>query len=87
MMMINRYETRWHNQEIIVADAVIVGPPYTAEACKAPKEKAQVLAQIRKVVEGERRKIAERARTGASGAGGSGGSEGTSPAPGQRKGG
>lgn len=61
------YATRWHGTEIIVADAVIIAAPYTAEACKAPKEKAQVLAQIRKVVEGERRKMADRARTGASG--------------------
>ena len=41
-------------------------PPYTAEACRAPREKTQVLTQIRKVVEGERRKMADRARGGAS---------------------
>jgi len=67
-----RYATRWHGQDIIVADAVMVSPPYTGESCKAPKEKAQVLAQIKKVVDGERKKM-ERAR-------------GTSPVP-PRKGG
>ncbi|GAB7344500.1 hypothetical protein MBLNU457_2333t2 [Dothideomycetes sp. NU457] len=55
------YATRWHGLEIVVADAVIVAPPYTGESCRAPKEKAMVLAQIRKVVDGERRKM-ERAR-------------------------
>lgn len=56
-----RYATRWHGTDIIVADAVIVSPPYNGDSCKAPKEKAQVLAQIKKVVDGERKKM-ERAR-------------------------
>jgi len=61
LLMYYRYATRWHGQDIVVADAVIISPPYMGESCKAPKEKAMVLAQIKKVVDGERKKM-ERAR-------------------------
>ncbi|KAJ9624020.1 hypothetical protein H2203_005467 [Taxawa tesnikishii (nom. ined.)] len=50
--------TRWHEQAIIVSDAVIISPPYRLEDCKAPKEKQQALNQVKKVLEGTRRKIA-----------------------------
>lgn len=54
------YAARWHGTDIIVDDAVIISSPYTAESCKAPKGKEQSLAHIRRVVEGEKRKIASR---------------------------
>jgi len=57
-----RYSTRWNDLDIIVSDAVIISPPYTAESCRAPKEKQGYLSQIKKVVEGERRKMAEKAK-------------------------
>lgn len=51
---------RWHNQEMIVYDAVIIPPPYRPEDCKAAKDKQEVLNRVRKVLEGERKKIRER---------------------------
>ncbi|KAI4836142.1 hypothetical protein E4T44_08425, partial [Aureobasidium sp. EXF-8845] len=56
--------TRWHGQEIVVNDAVIISPPYTVNDCKAPKGKDQALDRIRMVLDGERRKIAQRAAQG-----------------------
>lgn len=41
-------------------DAVIVPPPYRPEDCRASKEKQEVLNRVRKVLEGERKKIHER---------------------------
>lgn len=56
---------RWHNQEMIVHEAVIIAPPYRPEDCKGSKEKQQVLNQVKKVLEGERRKLKEREAKGA----------------------
>ncbi|KAG8623029.1 hypothetical protein KVT40_008005 [Elsinoe batatas] len=56
------YAARWHDTDIIVDDSVIISAPYTAETCKAPREKQGALTQIRKVVEGEKRKFADRSR-------------------------
>ncbi|KAI5248863.1 hypothetical protein E4T43_01068 [Aureobasidium subglaciale] len=68
--------TRWHEQQIVVSDSVIISPPYTANDCEAPKGKDQALDRIRMILNGERDKIARRAAQ-----------EGTSPAGNQRKGG
>jgi hypothetical protein len=43
---------------------VIISPPYTVNDCKAPKGKDQALDRIRMVLDGERRKIAQRAAQG-----------------------
>ena len=51
---------RWHNQEMIVYDAVIIPPPYRPEDCKAAKDRQEVLNRVRKVLEGERKKIRDR---------------------------
>lgn len=67
--------TRWAEKSIIVMESVRLDPPYTPEDLKAPKDKAGLLPHLRKVVDGERRKIASRAQGG-----------GTPPV-GQRKGG
>ncbi|KAF4548950.1 Anticodon-binding domain-containing protein [Elsinoe fawcettii] len=56
------YTVRWHDTDIIVDDAVIISAPYTADTCKAPRDKQGALTQIRKVVEGEKRKFADRSR-------------------------
>ena len=75
-----RFPTRWHEQEIVVNDAVIISPPYTVDDCKAPKGKESSLVMIRKVLDGERRKIAQRAAAAAA--------QGGTPPPGApRKGG
>ncbi|KAK5119453.1 hypothetical protein LTR85_007553 [Meristemomyces frigidus] len=51
---------RWHNQEMIVHEAIIIAPPYRSEDCKGAKEKQEVLNRVKKVLEGERRKLKER---------------------------
>ncbi|PSK56853.1 Protein LSM12 A [Elsinoe australis] len=56
------YAARWHGTDIIVDDSVIISAPYTVDTCKAPKEKQSALAYIRKIVEGEKRKFADRSR-------------------------
>lgn len=45
---------------MVVHDAVIISPPYRPEDCKGSKEKQEVLNRVRKVLEGERRKLKER---------------------------
>ena len=51
---------RWHNQEMIVHEAVIITPPYRAEDCKGAKDKQEVLNRVKKVLEGEKRKLREK---------------------------
>lgn len=51
---------RWHNQEIIVLEHVIISSPYRPEDCKAGKDKQDSLGRVRKILEGEKRKIKER---------------------------
>lgn len=51
---------RWHNQEMIVHEAVIIAPPYRVDDCKGPKDKQETLNRVRKVLEGERRKLKEK---------------------------
>ena len=65
----NRYQVRWHGSDIVVSDAVIITAPYTADSCRAPKDKQRALDQIKKVVEGERRKLADKTRASAGGSG------------------
>ncbi|KAK5115490.1 hypothetical protein LTR62_001149 [Meristemomyces frigidus] len=50
----------WHNTQIIAADAVIIKAPYRVEDCVGTKDKQEALIRIKKVLEGERRKIRER---------------------------
>ena len=45
---------------MIVHEAVIVSPPYRPEDCKGSAQKVQVLNQVKRVLEGERRKLRER---------------------------
>lgn len=51
---------RWHDQQIIAHEAVIIAPPYRPEDCRGSKDKQQVLNQMKKVLEGERRKLKEK---------------------------
>jgi hypothetical protein len=43
--------TRWADTQIVVNDAVLIKPPYTLDSIKAPADKAQSEAQVRKVVD------------------------------------
>lgn len=45
---------------MIVHDAVIISPPYTVDDCRGAKDKQETLNRVKKVLEGERRKIKER---------------------------
>ncbi|KAK3708959.1 hypothetical protein LTR37_011123 [Vermiconidia calcicola] len=60
LTVISNMPIRWHNQEMIVHEAVIITPPYRVEDCKGAKEKQEVLNRVRKVLEGERRKLKEK---------------------------
>lgn len=44
----------------MVNDAVIISKPYTVDDCAAPKDQQNALSRVRKVLEHERKKIAER---------------------------
>lgn len=53
--------TRWDGKDIVVMDQVVVkGPGYRSEDCKAGKEAGSVLNRVKKVLENERKKLAQR---------------------------
>jgi hypothetical protein len=60
LMLYSNIPIRWHNTEMIAHEAVIISPPYRPEDCKGSAQKVQVLNQVKKVLEGERRKLSER---------------------------
>lgn len=70
---------RWHDQQMVAHEAVIISPPYRPEDCKGGKDKQQVLNQVRRVLEGETKKLKDREDRERKTA--------TPPAGGQRKGG
>ncbi|KAF2147412.1 uncharacterized protein K452DRAFT_240854 [Aplosporella prunicola CBS 121167] len=43
--------TRWHEQSIVINDAVILGPPYTINDLKAEQGKERNVEQIRKIMD------------------------------------
>ncbi|KAK7531005.1 uncharacterized protein J3D65DRAFT_312661 [Phyllosticta citribraziliensis] len=47
----NSLPVRWHEQSIVIDDAVILGPPYTLNNLKAGEGKEMTLAHIRKIME------------------------------------
>lgn len=51
---------RWHNQEMVVHEAVIIASPYRPEDCKGAKDKQEVLNRVKKVLEGERKKLRDK---------------------------
>jgi hypothetical protein len=53
-------EVHWHEQSIVVAQSAIISPPYGVEDCKGPSSKQEVINRVKKILEGERRKIKER---------------------------
>ncbi|ORX59679.1 hypothetical protein DM01DRAFT_1333140 [Hesseltinella vesiculosa] len=48
---------RWANDSIVVMDEVIITPPYDVDSCKANASAAPSLARVKKVLEGERRRL------------------------------
>ncbi|KAI8062911.1 anticodon-binding domain-containing protein [Gongronella butleri] len=48
---------RWANDTIVVMDEVIITPPYDVANCKANTSAAASLARVKKVLEGERRRL------------------------------
>ncbi|ORZ15728.1 anticodon-binding domain-domain-containing protein [Absidia repens] len=48
---------RWANDSIVVMDEVMITPPYGIENCKANTSSAASLARVKKVLEGERRRL------------------------------
>ncbi|KAI9489033.1 anticodon-binding domain-containing protein [Zychaea mexicana] len=48
---------RWSNDIIVVLDEVLIQPPYGIENCKANASSAASLARVKKVLEGERRRL------------------------------
>ena len=51
---------KWHSDQIIVHDAVVIHKPYTPTECFGPKGKEEVLSRVKKVLEGERKKLKEK---------------------------
>ncbi|CAG8644243.1 12807_t:CDS:2 [Funneliformis caledonium] len=49
---------RWSKETIIVLDEVIINPPYDIDNCKANQSATGSLARVRKVLEGEKRRLA-----------------------------
>ncbi|KAI9701815.1 MAG: hypothetical protein M1836_001159 [Candelina mexicana] len=56
----NALERTWHETSIVVLDSVIIAPPYRVEDCKAPSNQQAALNRVKKVLEIERKKIADR---------------------------
>ncbi|KAF9986633.1 hypothetical protein BGZ75_001573 [Mortierella antarctica] len=49
---------RWAKESIVVMDEVIIAPPYEPENCKANASSSYTLARVKKVLEGERSRMA-----------------------------
>jgi len=61
-----RLPARWQGTSIVVNDTVVIAKPYGLEDCTASKEQQNALTRVKKVLENERRKLAEKAaRSGA----------------------
>ncbi|KAF3919781.1 hypothetical protein ABW20_dc0108712 [Dactylellina cionopaga] len=49
---------RWQEKDIIVLDTIIIQEPYTPDKCSSPNANGQnALARVKKVLEGERKKL------------------------------
>ncbi|CAO3682665.1 unnamed protein product [Umbelopsis vinacea] len=48
---------RWAKDSIVVMDEVIITPPYNEENCKANASSVASLARVKKVLEGEKRRL------------------------------
>ncbi|KAI8063403.1 anticodon-binding domain-containing protein [Gilbertella persicaria] len=48
---------RWSKDTIVVMDEILISPPYGVEDCKANATSAALLARVKKVLEGERKRL------------------------------
>jgi hypothetical protein len=48
---------RWHKETIVVLDEVLISPPYEIDSCKANASSSASLARVKKVLEGERKRL------------------------------
>ncbi|KAI8328661.1 anticodon-binding domain-containing protein, partial [Blakeslea trispora] len=48
---------RWSKDAIVVMDEILIAPPYGVEDCKANANSAALLARVKKVLEGERKRL------------------------------
>ncbi|EME42616.1 hypothetical protein DOTSEDRAFT_73451 [Dothistroma septosporum NZE10] len=53
-------QVRWHGQQIVVNDIAIISPPYEVNDVKGSQEKQAETQRIKKIVEGEKRKLREK---------------------------
>lgn len=66
--ILHRLPVRWAGAQMVVNENVLINAPFRPEDCQAPKGNEAGLARVKKVVENERRKYAERSDGGARGA-------------------
>ncbi|KAK4519611.1 Sodium- and chloride-dependent GABA transporter 1 [Mucor velutinosus] len=50
---------RWSKDTIVVMDEILITPPYGVENCKANATSSALLARVKKVLEGERKRLAK----------------------------
>lgn len=48
---------RWHSKQIIAHDLVIISAPYRPVDCKGHSSKPEVEARVKRVLDGERKKL------------------------------
>ncbi|GAA5811806.1 hypothetical protein MFLAVUS_005251 [Mucor flavus] len=48
---------RWSKDTIVVMDEVLITPPYSVDNCKANSSSGASLARVKKVLEGERKRL------------------------------
>lgn len=53
-------QVRWHNTEIVADDKVLICSPYRPEDCKGRQEEPGNVTRIKRIVEGERKKLKEK---------------------------
>jgi len=49
---------RWHKDTIVVLDEVLISSPYDVDSCRASTSSSASLARVKKVLEGERKRLA-----------------------------
>ena len=48
---------RWHGDQIIVHEAVIIPAPYRVEDCQGAAPKQEIVNRVKKMLQGEREKL------------------------------
>ena len=53
-------QVRWHGQQIVVNDIAMIQPPYEVNDIRGSQDKTAEIQRIKKIVEGEKRKLKEK---------------------------